>query len=118
MYAGYQDYVWEWVSGKLPEVYGWHEETLSAEDVCSVIRRWLEAVTWLDGQVYEDALKEFSQVSMTGFGIDGGEKERKDDFEAVRGTAGTNDFMNGILAGKAQAEKKGNGWISRLTGLS
>jgi hypothetical protein len=35
--------------------------------------------------LYEDARKEFTLSSMTGFGIDGGEEIKKLDFEQVRG---------------------------------
>ena len=36
--------------------------------------------------IYEDARKEFSLSMMTGFGADGDEKQRQEDFMQVRGS--------------------------------
>ena len=40
----------------------------------------------MDELVYDDARKEFSLSMMTGFGADGDEAQRKEDFMQVRGS--------------------------------
>jgi hypothetical protein len=46
--------------------------------------------------LYEDARKEFTLSSMTGFGIDGGEEVKKRDFEQVRGEFESNSVVAAI----------------------
>ena len=45
---------------------------LTADDVIDFVERWKKSVIDLDNLLYEDARKEFTLSSMTGFGIDGG----------------------------------------------
>ena len=47
--------------------------------------------------VYEDAKKEFSLASMTGFGADGSRLEKELDFEQVRGDFESNPFVMAVL---------------------
>ena len=51
----------------------------------------------LDRMVYDDAGKEFSLSSMTGFGADGSRHEMKQDFEQVRGDFESNPFVMAVL---------------------
>lgn len=118
LYRNYEAYAWKWTAAEIQKAYGWAVETASVENLCKLIRRWLESVIWLDGQIYADGQKEFSEQTMIGFGLDGNDIDRVNDFEAVRGTADTNAFMEAILADKELTEEKGNEWISRLQGLS
>lgn len=61
---------------QLEEFYGIKPEGMTAEDVIHIVEKWKEAVVGLDRMVYEDAKKEFSLASMTGFGADGSRLER------------------------------------------
>ena len=47
--------------------------------------------------LYEDAKKEFSLASMTGFGADGSKYEKELDFEQVRGTFESNPFVTAVM---------------------
>lgn len=49
---------------------------MTAEDIIHIVEKWKEAVVGLDRMVYEDAKKEFSLASMTGFGADGSRLEK------------------------------------------
>jgi hypothetical protein len=51
----------------------------------------------LDKMVYEDAKKEFSLASMTGFGADGTRRDKEEDFEQVRGDFESNPFVISVL---------------------
>ena len=61
-----------------------------------LVRRWQECVIRLDEMLYEDARKEFSLTSMIGFGVDGSNKEKQQDFEGVRGDFVNNPFVTAV----------------------
>ncbi len=50
---------------------------LTAGDVITLVEKWKKSVVDLDNLLYEDARKEFTLSSMTGFGIDGGDDIKK-----------------------------------------
>ena len=58
---------------------------------------WTWAYEKLDKMLYEDARKEFSLASMTGFGADGSRLEKEQDFEQVRGDFESNPFVTAVL---------------------
>lgn len=61
---------------KMLEFYGLQADKVTASDIVAIVRQWQEAVVGLDKMVYEDAKKEFSLTSMTGFGADGSSEEK------------------------------------------
>ena len=85
MHENYYTYEWTWAYNKIQEFYGLNPETVTAQDVVTIVKAWQKAVVGLDKMVYEDAKKEFSLSSMTGFGVDGSRDDMKQDFEQVRG---------------------------------
>ena len=97
MHFHYYTYEWTWAYEKLEEFYGIHPEAITAVDVIRIVEKWKEAVVGLDRMVYEDAKKEFSMASMTGFGADGSRLEKELDFEQVRGDFESNPFVTAVL---------------------
>ena len=97
MHAHYYTYEWTWAYGKLEEFYGINPQQITAKDVICIVEKWKEAVVGLDRMVYEDAKKEFSLASMTGFGADGSRLEKELDFEQVRGDFESNPFVTAVL---------------------
>lgn len=93
----YYTYEWTWAYDKLEEFYGFDPEKATAEDIIRIVEKWKEAVIGLDRMVYEDARKEFSMASMTGFGADGSRQEKELDFEQVRGDFENNPFVTAVL---------------------
>ena len=83
MHSKYYTYEWTWAYQKIEEFYGVKPEEMTAQDVIDIVLMWKDAVIGLDKMVYEDAKKEFSLSSMTGFGADGSRREKKQDFEQV-----------------------------------
>jgi hypothetical protein len=78
------------------------------------VERWQEAVVGLDRLVYEDAKKEFSLSSMTGFGADGSRQEKEQDFEQVRGVFESNPFVTAVLHHIDVKRALGDELIARL----
>lgn len=114
MHRNYYTYEWTWAYHKIQEFYGLDPETITARDITRIVNQWKEAVVGLDRMVYEDARKEFSLSSMTGFGADGSHDERKLDFEHVRGDFESNPFVTAVLKHIEEKTALGNELIARI----
>lgn len=117
MHANYYTYEWTWAYGKMLDVYGLNAETITAKDIIAIVHQWQKSVVGLDKMVYEDAKKEFSLTSMTGFGADGSKEEQVLDFEQVRGVFESNPFVTAVLKHIEVKTALGNELIERLRDL-
>ena len=97
IHANYYDYEWIWAAELLVEKLGKKVDKLTIIDIISIIQKWQASVIGLDRMLYEDAKKEFRLDSMTGFGMDGNKTTQKLDFDKVRGSFESNDFVNEII---------------------
>ena len=96
LHSSYYDYDWTWACDRLECEEGKKISEFTSEDVIRIVGKWKKSVIDLDNMLYEDARKEFTLSSMTGFGIDGGDEVRKLDFEEVRGEFESNSVVNDI----------------------
>ena len=96
MHSKYYEWEWTWACERLEEEAGKSVDRFTADDVVMMVERWKKSVIDLDRMLYEDARKEFTLSSMTGFGIDGGEEVKKRDFEQVRGEFESNSVVAAI----------------------
>lgn len=117
MHANYYTYEWTWAYGKMLEFYGLDAETITAKDIINIVHQWQQSVVWLDKMVYEDAKKEFSLSSMTGFGADGSKEEQVLDFEQVRGVFESNPFVTAVLKHIEVKTELGNELVARLSNI-
>ena len=113
MHANYYTYEWTWAYGKMLEFYGLDAKTITAKDIINIVHQWQQSVVWLDKMVYEDAKKEFSLSSMTGFGADGSKEEQMLDFEQVRGVFESNPFVTAVLKHIEVKTELGNELVAR-----
>ena len=114
MHTHYYTYEWTWAYEHLEEFYGFRPDEATAADIIRVVERWKEAVVGLDRMVYEDAKKEFSMASMTGFGADGSRLEKELDFEQVRGDFESNPFVTAVLRHIEVKSALGDELIARM----
>ncbi|NDW12561.1 DUF4954 family protein [Bacteroides sp. 214] len=114
MHRNYYTYEWTWAYNRIEEHYGINPETITAKDIIAIVEAWKEAVVGLDRMVYEDARKEFSLSSMTGFGADGSRSEMQQDFEQVRGDFESNTFVTAVLKHIEEKTALGNELIVRM----
>ena len=114
MHTHYYTYEWTWAYDQLEEFYGFRPDEATAADIIRVVERWKEAVVGLDRMVYEDAKKEFSMASMTGFGADGSRIEKELDFEQVRGDFESNPFVTAVLRHIEAKSALGDELIARM----
>ena len=114
MHENYYTYEWTWAYNKIQEFYGLNPDEITAQDIIRIVKAWKEAVVGLDKMVYDDARKEFSLSSMTGFGADGSHDEMKQDFEQVRGDFESNTFVTAVLKHIEDKTALGNELIKRI----
>lgn len=114
MHQHYYTYEWTWAYEKMLSFYGLDPDKITAADIIRIVKKWQEAVVGLDKMVYEDAKKEFSLTSMTGFGADGHREEKQKDFEEVRGVFESNPFVMAVIEHIKVKTALGNELIDRL----
>ncbi len=97
LHKNYYDYEWIWAAGLLEKITKKKIETLTINDLISLIEKWQKSVIGIDNLLYIDAQKEFRLDAMTGFGMDGNKTTKKLDFEKVRGNFEDNAFVKEIV---------------------
>ncbi len=103
MHENYNLYEWTWAIDMLLKEAGTNVSSIWANDVIFLIEKWKKSVVELDNMLYNDAQKEFTLISQTGFGIDGDKETQILDFEQVRGEFEKNPQVSAI---KDHIEKK------------
>ena len=114
MHKNYYQYEWTWALSKL--LIHWNKKLteVSYDDIFSMIELWKESVVKLDKLIYSDAKKEFDLNSKTGFGVDGNEEQKHQDFESVRGNFESNPFVLEVLNHIKLKTKLGDDLIEKL----
>lgn len=118
IHNAYYTYEWTWVYNKIEQFYGVKPCNITAADIISIVERWREAVVGLDKMVYEDARKEFSLASRTGFGADGTRSDKDLDFEQVRGDFESNPFVKAVTDHIKAKSELGQELIDRIQHLA
>ena len=114
LHSHYYEYEWTWAYDKYADFFGYPLETITAEQVADIVRKWEDAVIGLDKELYEDAKKEFNLASMTGFGADGTREEKEQDFSEVRGDFESNAFVTAVLEHIRVKQALGDELLERL----
>jgi len=117
IHRNYYNLQWAWVYDHLPGETGKLNEELTADDIIAIVERWKKSVVELDWMLYEDARKEFTLSSMTGFGIDGDDEVKKRDFEQVRGDFEKNSVVLAILDHIKAKTELGDELINRMRNI-
>lgn len=115
MHESYYKWEWTWACERIEQEEGRPVKEFTADDIIRITERWKKSVIDLDNLLYEDARKEFTLSSMTGFGIDGGEEIKKLDFEQVRGAFESNGVVSAIQDHIEQKNALGNELIERMS---
>ncbi|MBT3242979.1 MAG: DUF4954 family protein [Bacteroidetes bacterium] len=113
-HADYYEMEWTWAKKMLEDEYGLPISKYESKNVIEIIENWKKAVTDLDKLLFEDAKKEFTLSSQTGFGIDGSESDRNRDFEEVRGDFEKNSSVSAIREHMIKKTKLANKWIEKM----
>lgn len=115
IHQNYYDYEWAWAYQLMLHFYDLKESDLDKNEVLvDIIKRWKQAVVGLDKMLYQDAQKEFSLSTKTGFGFDGNTSTAEADFAEVRGQFESNPFVTAVQDHIAKKSALGEKWIERL----
>jgi hypothetical protein len=114
MHKSYYDWEWTWSCERIEEEEGKSVDKFTPADIIRIVEKWKKSVVDLDKMLYDDARKEFTLSSMTGFGIDGGDEEKKLDFEQVRGEFESNSVVAAIQDHIKKKTALGDGLIKRM----
>jgi len=115
IHKSYYDWEWTWSCERIEKEAGKPVNKFTVNDVVGMVEKWKKSVIDLDKLLYEDARKEFTLSSMTGFGIDGGEEIKKRDFEQVRGEFESNSVVSAIQDHIRQKTALGDELIKRVS---
>lgn len=114
VHKNYYTYEWTWAIEKLQEKINKTIDEFTIQDILGIVNKWKESVITLDKMLYEDAKKEFTLTTKTGFGADGGAEQQEKDFENVRGQFEQNPFVIEVQKHIEVKEALGNELIERI----
>ncbi len=117
IHENYPTYEWTWAAEVIAGQTGKAIDALTPEDVIALTNRWREAVLDLDRQLHADARKEFAATVQIGFGLDGDDRVRREDFEAVRGSFEADNFVGEIEKHMAAKNALADDLIRRIEPL-
>jgi carbonic anhydrase/acetyltransferase-like protein (isoleucine patch superfamily) len=115
MHKQYYNYEWAWAKQKLEKHWGKSIQEVTIDDIINLVELWKKSVVRLDQLIYNDAKKEFDLNAKTGFGVDGNEEQKHQDFESVRGSFESNTFVLEVLNHIKIKTDLGNELITRLS---
>lgn len=93
VHSAYKKDAFEWCVSLAAHRRSTKPGELTAGHLREILSEWKTACLKLNNMILQDAGKEFSASSTIGYGRDGGEEERRADFEAVRGSLEGNAFV-------------------------
>ena len=115
IHSNYYEYEWEWAYQLMLRFYKLREDQLTNDVLIRIIEDWKRAVVGLDKMLYNDARKEFSLSTKTGFGFDGNIRTAEADFEQVRGQFENNPFVTAVQNHIEVKTALGDKWIKELS---
>jgi len=113
IHCNYNKYAWSWCTKLILSFYDIKIQDVTPEQLIMVINEWKESLKKQTESILQDAKKEYDDKRRIGYGIDGDEQVRDDDFDAVRGLFEENKF---IIDSKLELEKMLQKW-NRITSL-
>lgn len=89
----YKESSWAWCADLIEKRFNLQIGNITKDQLSKIILDWKENRIKLNNMILKDAEKEFDQTSRMGFGIDGDDKIRDEDFDNVRGRFEENKFV-------------------------
>ncbi len=119
LHAGYAHGEWAWCLRLMERRLDTLVAEMTSTHLSAVIKDWQQSTVKLNNTVLKDAEKEFGGFSRIGFGIDGDQKDRDADFEAVRGVFADNKFVRQIQEDTKAVESRASQlltWLKTVRG--
>jgi hypothetical protein len=89
----YHDANWAFCMSLIERSIKSNIQTITKEQLVRFITGWKETAVKLNNMIMKDAEKEFAPSAQIGFGINGNEEVRQNEFRAIRGTFESNTFV-------------------------
>lgn len=118
IHDNYYNFEWTWVIDILQKRIDKTFDEITSYDIIDLVEKWKTSVVDLDNMLYEDAKKEFSLNTKTGFGMDGEETDKQLDFEQVRGKFESNSTVSATKEHIIKKTNLGNELIERMKKIS
>ncbi len=112
-----EDYIsanWAWCAKLIEKRFSTSIEELSKDQVVQIITDWRDNSIKLNNMILKDAEKEFDQTSRIGFGLDGNDEVRENDFANVRGKYDENKFVKELRKESEKILAKSGNMINLL----
>lgn len=113
----YGEYKWSWACEKICNMIKNQHQLTDSQKLLWLINNWLSACEKLNSLIVADAKKEFGDTPRIGYGIDGDEKIRDADFDAVRGKFESNSFVLEVKRTQEQIAQTAKQWIEKIKSL-
>jgi hypothetical protein len=107
IHGNYNKFVWSWSKKLIADYFGVDIMNVKPAELMIILDKWKESMTIQTESILLDARKEYDEKRRIGYGIDGDEKIRDSDFDAVRGLFDDNSF---IIEIKEEYAKVLSGW--------
>ncbi|OHB48860.1 MAG: hypothetical protein A2Y10_06305 [Planctomycetes bacterium GWF2_41_51] len=117
-HSKYAEYKWAWACEKISNLMKGQHQLSDTQKVLWIINNWLAACEKLNILIVADAKKEFGDTPRIGYGIDGDEKIRDADFDAVRGKFENNSFVLEVKHTQQQIAETAKQWIEKIKTLN
>jgi acetyltransferase-like isoleucine patch superfamily enzyme len=117
IFDNYNEDEWAWCMQLISERRGAEAEAFSRQNLSTIIEDWRDNSLKLNNMIQKDASKEFDSVAAIGFGIDGGAKEKQQDFDMVRGTIEDNSFVKELREESVEIIKQANDALTLIEKL-
>ncbi len=117
LYENYSTFKWNWAIKKIRNIMKNQQHSSETEKVIQIINDWAKACEKLTLLIIDDAGKEFSAEPRLSYGIDGDEKTRDADFDAVRGTLEGNNLVRKLKQRIETTKKTAEEMINKVKSL-
>lgn len=103
-YEKYEQSAIAWTVKTIQKLNDLASDQLPRSVLLRVLEDWKKNALKLNKMTLQDAMKEFDSHTKIGYGIDGEEPEKEQDFKAVRGTFEDNAFVQSIKENNRQIQ--------------
>ncbi|NQU84739.1 MAG: DUF4954 family protein, partial [Mariniphaga sp.] len=114
----YENLAWNWCAALIEQRFEIGIKNLLPEQLVGLIEDGKINAIKLNNMILKDAEKEFDPGTRIGFGVDGDNVIRDNDFNNVRGSFENNSFVRNLLLESEQIKSQYDNLIARLKNLT
>ncbi len=93
IHSRYTEFEWDWIVERIESSTGKSIDKITPGEIITLINKCVSSVENINKLIYDDAVREYSGLALTGYGLGGTEEQKRDDFRNVRGSIEENRFI-------------------------